>query len=234
MSGDAYYDEAQDRWVDPDEDDDDGPSSRFGGGQLEVELPSGSVFPVLTDEEYDYLERRVQLYAEHNAMRNISDLQDLDEIIRKEFFLNRWGIYLSKGEDYNGQAIDEASLRRDADAASKELRLAKKHLGLDKAARERQQGENSFPVWIANLLRRAGAFGVNRNKMAAKAIELAMELIGLVTFAKNLDGDDDAKREFAVTDADIIEWIRTIFQPEFEAIDKHFRENVQSTWIRNQ
>lgn len=228
-----YYDESQERWIDEDEDDVPQVNSRNGGGgQLEVELPSGAMFPVLNDAEYDYLEERVRLYGEHNVMRNISDMQDLDEILRKEFFLNRWGYYQSTGKDYDGMPIDVSTLGRDSDNYARELRLAKKHLGLDKAARERQQGENSFPVWIANLLRRAGAFGVNRNKMAAKAIELAMELIGMVTFADNCDVDE--KAEFAVTDKDLLEWIRTRFKTEFEEIDQDFRENQQSFWIRGQ
>lgn len=241
-----YYDEDLERWVD-DEDDEltaappsrrpprARPASASTGAStddLQVELPSGAPFAVSSAVEEEFLAKLVQRYHEDNAVQNISDQQDLDEVIRKEFFLYRWGNQLSTGRDHNDDPVDEAALRRDSESYSKELRLAKKHLGLDRAARERLKGDNSFPVWIANVLQRAEAFGINREKMADRCLERSMELIGLVTFATNCD--DNQRVEFKVTDADIVKWVREKFEPEIMEVDAHFKTHDQRYWIREQ
>jgi hypothetical protein len=115
---------------------------------------------------------------------------------------------------------------------STELRQLKKQLGLDKATRDKEKGDDSIPNYLQNLLIRAREFGVMREKQLDKALELFQQLRALVTLYQNCD--EVERRELNVTVDDLMEWMTTIAFPEFEAVDAYFREHQQRLWIRKQ
>ncbi len=207
-----------------------------GDGELVVPLPSGAGQPVMNAEEARYLIERVRRYQEDNALANMADQQELDRIIINELLCHRWSVWLGQGHDYQHDAIDEAVLTRDLGNYSVETRQLKKGLGLDKPARDRQKGEGSLPDYMQKLLIRAKAFGIMRNEQSARATELLMELIGIVTVYRNCE-DDEERKELRVLPGDVLEWIWEIARPEIEEIDRKFRQDgpeAQRMWIRAQ
>lgn len=200
-----------------------------------VILPSGAPLPVLTDEEQAYLSERVARYGDDNAYVNISDLQDIDRVLTMELMCHRWGTYLAQGKDYWGGRIDQAVHIRDLEKWNLRISAMKKVLGLDKPARDRQRGEGSIAHYWSSLLERAKYFGIMRNKQATKAVELFMQLLGMVTAYKNYD--EEERREMRNTAEDVMEWADTVARPEIEEIDRSFRQdgpNAQRYWIRHQ
>jgi hypothetical protein len=197
-----------------------------------VRMPSGAMFYVLTGDEVAYLEERVQRYLKDNHFINISDFQDIDRMLEMELLVHRWSLWLSRQKDYYGEPIDEKTLAQTVNSYSSELRLLKKNLGIDKVARDKQRGDDSVAVYLDNLRQRALEFGVMRNDQFDKAIELMQQLVALVTYHDNCD--EIERIEQHVTQDDLMEWLRTVAIPEFEAIDEEFRTTKQKLWIRAQ
>jgi hypothetical protein len=206
------------------------PSSGHGLG---VPTPSGAWQPVLTDEEQTYLLERSRLYLDEHAFTNISDLQDLDRVLLHELMIHRWGVWLGQDHDYNMQPIDDRLVNQQTKEWNTELRQLKKNLGIDRPARERAKGEGSVPHFWANLLARAKAFGVMRCRQLDRALELTNELIGMITTHDNAATEREMN-DLGVSESDIIDWVRTIYIPEFQEIDLYFREHEQAIWIRSQ
>jgi hypothetical protein len=50
----------------------------------------------------------------------------------------------------------------------------------------------------------------------------------------HLNCDDVEREEMNVEMADILDWIVTVYMPEFDAIDQYFRKHQQKLWIRDQ
>lgn len=198
--------------------------------ELRVPLPSGAIQPVQTLDEADHLSSRVQQYMEHMQLTNISDLSSLDTVLVMELMVYRWGIWLGQGYDYANSPIDEVLFQRELSSYSTELRQLKKMLGIDKPSRDRQMGEGSISHYWSNLLERAKAFGVMRNLQFDRALELINELMGMLTFHDN--ATEEERAEFHITEADLLDWIRTVLVPEYQVIDEHFRETEQRFWIR--
>ena len=197
---------------------------------IDVVSPSGAQFAVMTDGEKRYFEKVASDYTNDNRFTNISDLQDLDRILVWETMCWRWGLWLSQEKDYWGNSLDLEQIRRSLNDYSKELRLLKKALGIDKTSRDKDKGEQ-VATYIMNLGQRAKEFGVMRNQQAVKAITLFQELKALVTFHDNCT--EEERRENHIQEKDILEWIRTV-TPEFDEIDEQFRKTSQTYWIRSQ
>lgn len=201
---------------------------------LDVTLPSGATFTAMTPGEADYLTERVRRYGEDNTFVNISDLQDLDGMLVLELLRQRWTQWLASRGDYDGKAIDEARLRQDVAGLSRELRQVKKTLGIDKPARDRVRGEGSVAQRWAALQHRAKLMGVMRNEQAAASISWAMQLFGLITFARNLDEDD--RIQYRMTDGDLVIWVWEKMRPAISEIDRRFRQDgpeAQKYWIKD-
>ncbi len=207
-------------------------TERDDGDSLHVTLPSGADFWVLTENERRFVVDRVRKYGDELMFTNVSDLQDLDTVVQIELFKQRWGVWLSTGEDYNQNPVDESDLMKHIKEWSNELRQIKSKLMIDRITREKTSGEGSVAAYIASLLQRAKAFCVHRNNQAAKAIELQNQLIGMITFFRN--SDEDERIEFHHTADDIFEWIWDVMRPEFEQIDADFKSGNQTYWIREQ
>lgn len=221
------------------DEDEDAPSS---GSDLAVTLPSGSRQPVMNFAEQAHLQMLVSLYHEHNQLTNIADLAELDRLLVLELMAHRIGMWLGRGRDYTGEEVNASKLRDELNSHSTEIRLVKKTLGLDRPARERAKGEGSVAHYWEQLKVRAEAFGFNRNLMAAKAIELAMEMIAQIQVHDNC-GTEKEREDLHCTVKDIMEWVRTVYIPAFMAIDEKFRstghdpehpEMAQKYWIRSQ
>lgn len=199
---------------------------------LPVQLPSGATFKVLTADEVAYVEDRARRYLEDNHFVNVSDFQDVDRMIILEVLCFRWGLFISNQRDYFGDVVDDTgSLRRALHDYSAELRQLKKMLGIDKNTRDKDKGEDSVSVYLENLRARAKEFGVTRERMFDKGMELFQQLRSLITLFDNCD--EKERIEEHCTTEDIMDWIRTIAIPEFEEIDNHFRNTSQRSWIRS-
>lgn len=199
-------------------------------GGIPVTLPSGAKFAVLTRGEVEYLNERVERYLSDNHFINISDFQDVDRMLMLELFVFRWSLWLSRQSDYDGDDVDERALRASVSEYSGELRQLKKGLGIDKVARDKQKGDDSVATYIANLRRRAAEFGVMRSDQFSKVLELFQQMKALITLHDNCD-EMERKEQHIQTD-DILDWIRTVAVPEFDAIDEKFKREKQSMWIR--
>lgn len=199
---------------------------------IPVLMPSGATMSVLTTGERDYLEERVDRYFADNQFVNISDLQDVDRMLVLELLCYRAGEFcLRGGRNWNGETVDADDLTKKLVSMNAELRQLKKLLGIDKKARDAARGEDSIPVFIAALLTHAKEFGIMREEQLDKALELTHQLIALITLHDNCD--DIERRETHCTLDDVIEWIRTVYIPEFSAIDEYFRTHVQRYWIQS-
>lgn len=198
-------------------------------GMVRIRLPSGAVFPV-HEVEVDYISNITRLYLSENHFVKITDLQDVDRMLMLELMTYRWGNWLSRQKDWWGDTIDPNEIQKSLNAYSTELRQLKKQLGLDKATRDKEKGDDSVSAYIQNLLVRAREFGVMRENQLSKALELFKQLESLVTLYQN--SDEIERREMHVTLEDVLDWMTTIAFPEFEAIDAYFREHQQRMWIR--
>jgi hypothetical protein len=207
------------------------PSGIDPDGMVLVILPSGATFPVHT-EEVDWFVERATQYLAQNHFPNISDLQDVDRMLILELMVYRWGNWLSRQKDYWGDAVDTNDTQKSLKEYSTELRQLKKLLGIDKSARDKQRGEDSVAAYIQNLQVRAREFGVMRERQLDKAMELFNQLKALMTL--NANCDEIERREMHVTDLDLLEWIRDVAIPEYDAVDAYFREHQQRLWIRSQ
>lgn len=199
---------------------------------IPVLMPSGAHMAVLTLGEVEYLEERIARYFADNQFVNISDLQDVDRMLVLELLTYRTGNWLLRGgRNYRDEAIDEPAAKKELISLNAELRQLKKLLGIDKKARDAARGEDSIPVFIAALLAHAKEFGIMREEQLDKALELTHQLIALVQLHDNCD--DIERRELHCTMDDVVEWIRTVYIPEFSAVDEHFRTHVQRYWIQS-
>lgn len=195
-------------------------------------LPSGARLPLMNYGEQRYVDDRVGSYADDNKLSNISDLQELDRLIILELLVHRYGSWLGTGADYNNEPINPDKLGELVKNNSTEIRLLKKNLGMDRPARERAKGEGSIAHHWEQLKVRAGRFAIHRCKQLDKALELTNELIALV---ETHDRSTERERiEFHVTMEDIFDYIRTIYMPEYRAVDIWFQEHEQTYWVRDQ
>ena len=194
-----------------------------------VIAPSGSEFQVMTPDEVSYFEDRVRRYMSDNHFVNIADLQDVDRMLIMELMCWRWGYWLSQERDYFGQSVDLDALQKSLSDYSKELRLIKKGLGIDKSSRDREKSE-SVADFIESLRLRAKEFGVMRESQLTKALTLFNELKALLTLHDNCT--EEERQENNIEIHDLLDWIRNVAIPEYDEIDEHFRTNSQKFWIR--
>ena len=199
-------------------------------GSIVVTAPSGATFYVLTEAERDYFEDVAARYQADNQFSNITDIQDLDRVLMMELLCFRWNSWLINEIDYDGLNVVASDVGKQIKDLAGEIRLLKKSLGIDKAARDKERGE-SVQQYIENLKVRAKKFGYMRNEQASKSIELFMDLQALMTMHNNCTQEE--RKENSVDIPDIIEWIEEYAIPEFNEIDAKFRQTEQQYWIRN-
>ena len=199
-------------------------------GDIEVVAPGGGKFTVMTQDEADYFNDIANRYQFQNKFTNVSDLQDLGRILVMETMIWRWGLWLSQERDYTGNLIEIEEVKKSLMDYSRELRLLKKALGIDKMSRDKDKGD-TVAAYIDELRRRAKEFGIMREEQGEKLITLGNELISLWTLHDNCTPDE--QKENQVEMKDLLEWVRQVFIPEFTAIDDYFKEHAQRYWVRN-
>jgi hypothetical protein len=196
---------------------------------FEVTSPSGAKVTLMTIDELEHYNRIADRYRQDNSFKNISDLLELDRILTFEIAAYRASQWLTMGEDYKGRKINANELQKSLDIFSREIRGIKKDLGIDKATRDKDQGE-SVADYVKNLGVRAKEWGITRNKQAVRAITILMELRGLITLYENSNAAE--RKEFNANLEDIVGWLKDQFK-EFDEIDAALREN-QQYWIRTE
>ncbi len=196
-----------------------------------VTLPSGALFYV-HEKEVAYFNERVNRYQTDNKFTNIADLQDLDRIVTWELFFWRYATFMSQMRDYWGDPVDTDKLQKTQDTIARELRLVKAKLGVDREAREKARGDDSFPAYLEKLLDRADQLGYTREKQLGKALELFNELKAIITLYRNTN--DKERRDLHCDLPDVLKWIEETAIPDYDAIDAYFREHQQKFWIRDQ
>lgn len=206
------------------------PSSTATQALVEVSQPTGSKIKVRGKDEATFYNAQRKKYLAENKFEDVADLADLDALLMHELLDFRYTTQLSSGQSYEGLFLNHAQeeqLRQNKLAEARVIADLKRQLGLARASRDASQG--STADYIQELLRRAKEFGVNRDNQIAKAIPLAMELKSIVeTFDRS---NDTEKRVVGIEDeADIVQWVRERFIPEFDAVDLAFRLN-QRLWV---
>jgi hypothetical protein len=114
---------------------------------------------------------------------------------------------------------------------SKEVRLLKKALGVDKTTRDRVSGDDSVAARWAKVLQRAREFGYTRNAQAVQAIESMHRVASIIAVHRNMD--ETERREFGFEIDDIVDVIDEEVA-KYREIDEKFRFEVQQYWVRDQ
>lgn len=201
------------------------------GAGIPVNLPSGAIHYVLTDEEERYLRDRITRYLSDNHFVNVSDVQDIDKMIVFELLIHRWSLWLSKGRNYYDEDINIKQYSEMTHSYSTEVRQLKKALGVDKTTRDRTRGDDSLASLWSNLQRRAAEFGYKRNEEFVQTITSFQRLKAILTFHDN--ADEIERKENACEMTDVIEILREEIR-KFDEIDEKFKFEKQTLWIRNQ
>lgn len=193
-----------------------------------VLTPTGSELHLQTKEEAEWYESRRDRYLRDNMFPNVSDLQDLDRLMMLEALIYRWGLWMAQGFDYLYSRVDENQLKNAIKDYSVEARLIKQSLGIDKATRDKEKGE-SISDYTDKLLQRAKLFGYHRNKQYELAVTKIYELRSMVSTMDRCD--EEERRLLDLSDASIIEWIRTKLIPDWDELSASFRK-TQAIWIK--
>lgn len=194
-----------------------------------VKQPTGSELKVQGRDEERFYNQQKKKYLDENRFDAISDLADLDALLMHELLDFRYSTQLASGKNYDGLFLNyaaEEQLRQNKLAEAKVIADIKRGLALNRASRDASQG--STADYIADLLRRAKEFGVNRDNQIMRAIVLANELRSIV---ETFDRSNDVERRVVGIETvdDIVQWVRETFIPGFDEVDAAFRQN-QKLW----
>ena len=195
--------------------------------KLWVKGAGGMRMEVLNKEEQSFFKDSLKLYMDQYSFENVSDLQDLDRVLGMELLSWRYSQWLMSGLDYDGLVFDEKAVKTHKKDLDVEIRLTKKHMGMDRKGRIADEAE-SVADYLTKLLRRAKEFGVHRDHQIAKSMDLMSELKKLMGLHRRTDEEEAHYLE--VTTDDIMVWIRDVMIPEYDALDDAFRKN-QRLWI---
>lgn len=198
-----------------------------------VKTLTGMTITVQGKDEADYYIGQQLKYMGENTFTAISDLTDLDRMLFAELEVYRATCWLAAGRDYEQNwlsASEIAACRKTIKENGVMISSIKNDLALTKSQREKEQYA-SVGGYINDLKARAREHGVNREKQLTKALSLVHELFSMVG---TYDRSDEVERQkLGLENSDVIlDWVREVMEPEFKAIDEHFRQNAQRFWIR--
>ena len=200
-------------------------------GLHQVITPSGQYIEVLGDAERDFYEGQRKAYMAQNLFTNTSDLMDLDRLIVLEVLIYRATSWIGRGQDYDGLPLSdsaETAQRRSLKETSTLISVIKNDLGLTKLQRDKD-AYSSVGTYITQLKARAREFGIHREKQVATGITLNKQLFAIIGAYDRSDEVERKKIGFENAD-EILDWIRTVMIPEFDAVDAHFIEHTQKYW----
>lgn len=198
-----------------------------------VATTSTQTIQVQSQDEADfYTDQQAKYLAEHKFTA-VTDLQDLDRMLFFELLAYRATRQLSSGRNREGHILsgsEEADLRRQTKDLAPLISNLKNDLGITKSQRDKEQFE-SVGSYLVNLRARAMETGVRREQQLGKALALTNQLFALIGA---YDRSDESEREkLGLTSSDdLVNWIRTVMRPEYDAIDDHFRTHAQRFWVR--
>lgn len=207
------------------------PASLTVVGPVAVTTPSGQQTFVLGPTEEQFYVSQSQRYLDDYAYTNVSDLLDLDRLLFLELQAFRLSNWLGTGRDYDGVLVDSAAQRRALKEASDLISKVKNDLGMTKSQRDKER-EASVSAYLTTLKQRAKEFGVHREKQLIKGITLCQQLFSIIGSYDRADSIERDKLGFT-SEAEIVDWVRTVMRPEFDAVDSHFRQNHQRYWLKD-
>lgn len=193
-----------------------------------VKGASGQILEVLVIEEKVWFETNLLKYKNEYQFENIADLQDLDRLLGLELLSYRFTAWMTRGVDYDNLQFPEKDVRDTKQKIDTEIRLLKKHMGMDRKGRVESEQE-SVGEYLTSLKKRALEFGIHRDNQIAKAIDIFQDLKTQVSLYERCD--EEERRELGAEMDDIFKWIIETAIPEYDKIDDRFREN-QTLWIK--
>src|SRR5210317_720449 len=134
-----------------------------GTPRLKVNGASGAPFEVIHTLEVQWWENAKKEYLSHYSFENVADIQDLDRLLFSELIAYRLGYWITNDGDYDGNAIPEKETREALAKTLTELRLLKKHMGMDRRGRIESQSQ-SVGEYLQMLKTRAKEFGIHRDE----------------------------------------------------------------------
>ena len=210
------------------------PSANIAGSNLRhVSLVSGQVIQVQGEDERNWFEATRDKYLNETKFSEATDLRDLDRLLVLELMVYRWTVFLAAGVDYQGLLIDEQDLQRNIKLYSDQINKVKDATGMSKKARDAEADKGNFAAYLADLKHRAKVFGVHREKQLTKALTLMKELFTVVEAFHRADEEERIKLGFE-SEREVMQWIREVMKPEFDALDEYFQKNEQRYWVRDQ
>lgn len=193
----------------------------------------GAPMEVLSQQEVTFYNGQRAGYTQENTFTATSDAADLDRLLALELQLFRIERFLISGYDYDGRTITVTSandMRRQQRYMSSMITEIKDSLALSRSTRNAQN--ESVGGYLVELRRRAKEFGVKRNEEMFKALTLVHEMIAMIETFDRSNPHERAKLGIE-TEADLVEWLRVKFIPEFREVDENFRETSQRYWVGN-
>lgn len=200
---------------------------------IEVRTTSSQTLKVQGQDEADfYTEQQVKYLSEHRFTA-VTDLQDLDRMLFFELLAYRATRQLASGMSVQGHILsgsEEADLRRQNKDLAPLISNLKNDLGITKSQRDKEQFE-SVGSYLVNLRARAKETGVRREEQLGKALALINQLFAVVGAYDRSDESEREKLGLSNPD-DVLDWVRGVMRPEFDAIDEYFRTHAQRFWVR--
>jgi hypothetical protein len=196
-----------------------------------VRLVSGKETVVQTDLEAEWFNETRNLYLKDLKFTEQTDLADLDRVLILELMVFRWTQQLSKGEDYEGDPVDSKQMAMDLRGYSDQISKLKENMAISKKQRDSAANDGNFSAWFTATKARAMKFGIHRQQQLNQMISLGKELFYIVDTFKRSDDEERVKMGFP-TEHSIFEWVDQTMRPEFDALDKYFREHEQKLWVR--
>ncbi len=196
-----------------------------------VKQLNGQALEVQGDVESKYYTEQQKKYMAENVFSAASDLADLDRLLFLELLDFRWRMWLSSGRDYDGfiAPSQEDQLRKNLKENAPLISQIKNDLGLTKSARDKESSE-SVGAYLMELKRRAKEHGIRREKQLTSALCLTKELFSLLSTYDRSNALERSKIGLDTPD-DILDWIRSSMQPQFDEVDLYFRTHSQKAWV---
>lgn len=208
--------------------------SSTGPRLWKVRTLGGQEIEVQGTAERDFFRGQLARYMQENSFTATTDLQDLDRLVFLELLVYRSTCWLSSGKNYYGELLgpsEESDCRKSIKENAPLISSIKTDLGLTKAQRDKEQYE-SVGKYLVDLKARAREHGVNREKQMQKAISLTNQLFSVIGAFDRADEIERGKLGLE-TPNDVLDWIRDVFRPEFDAVDAAYRAGHQRFWIRS-
>lgn len=210
------------------------PEERDDEEEYLVTSPNGVELELRSEKEIGIYEKMRDEILANYTFTDPSDLADLDRILLLELTLYRTNNALSTNMSELGFPLttaDQRRLHQSVRELSDRLLKEKDALGLSKSARDKDSAE-TVAGYLDNLRKRAGEFGVHRNKQAQMAIALMQEVHSISDTW--LRGNELERSKLGMQDAeDVLRWITSEMYPKLNELDLEFIKEHQRYWVED-